>query len=401
MDDGIDWMPMLSPLPHGEGGAGHDLRQDYSANSLYQKLRDARAEARAAERAQDAAEDDHAVPQQWRDVKQLGLLCLAEQTKDLEIAAWLAEALVRLDGMRGLRDSARLLAGLLEQYWDHVFPLPDEDGQESRAAPLAGLSGAAADGTLMQPLRRMPLFTRANGGEVSLYTWRLSEETAALTDPSRREARYSAGVPELALLEREAASAKSVWPALGREVAEARAAWNAFDVQATARFGDLAPSTRRVTDVLDALAELSARFGGSALVPDARPPERASEPPARAERRESAPAAPSAASTVIEATSSREQAIERIEELARFFRRTEPHSPLSYSLETLARRARLPLPALLEEVLSDPGARHAMLSMLGIHRMSAPAAAPATARESTSEQGVSSDSDGAPKGIVW
>lgn len=401
MDDGIDWEPLLTPLPHGAGGAGEDLRQDYSATSLYQRLRDARAEARAAERAQDAAEDDDAVPPQWREVKRLGQACLAEKSKDIEVAAWLSEAMVRLDGIQGLYQSARLLSGLLEQYWDQLFPLPDEDGLEGRAAPLAGLSGATADGTLMQPLRRMPLFTRVSGDEVSLYTWKLAEETAALPDPARREARYAAGVPELALLEREAAAAKSVWARLGRQVAEAQTAWRDFDVQASARLGELAPSTRRVTDVLDSLAELSARFGEASPAPAATRAEDPIELPVASESIGDRPLHSTPQQAGEASTASREQAIERIEELARFFRRTEPHSPLSYSLETLARRARLPLPALLDEVLADPGARHAMLSMLGIHRISTSAATPVLRQDVSVEPPVSSDSDAAPKGIVW
>jgi type VI secretion system protein ImpA len=62
----------------------------------------------------------------------------------------------------------------------------------------------------------------------------------------------------------------------------------------------------------------------------------------------------------------REDAIRQLEDLAEYFRKTEPHSPLAYTLEDAVRRARMPLPDLLAEVLPDAGARKAMLTMLGI-----------------------------------
>ena len=61
----------------------------------------------------------------------------------------------------------------------------------------------------------------------------------------------------------------------------------------------------------------------------------------------------------------REDAIRQLEDIAEFFRKTEPHSPLAYTLTDAVRRARMPLPDLLAEVLPDSGARQAMLTMLG------------------------------------
>jgi type VI secretion system protein ImpA len=58
-----------------------------------------------------------------------------------------------------------------------------------------------------------------------------------------------------------------------------------------------------------------------------------------------------------------------LRELARIadhFRRTEPHSPLAYTLDEAVRRARLTWPELVAEVVPDAAARTAMLTMLGI-----------------------------------
>ena len=51
---------------------------------------------------------------------------------------------------------------------------------------------------------------------------------------------------------------------------------------------------------------------------------------------------------------SREEAFRTLEQVAQFFRRTEPHSPISYQLEQAVRWGRLPLPDLIHELIADP-----------------------------------------------
>jgi type VI secretion system protein ImpA len=62
----------------------------------------------------------------------------------------------------------------------------------------------------------------------------------------------------------------------------------------------------------------------------------------------------------------REDALREMDRIAEFFRRTEPHSPLAYTLEEAVRRGRMSLAELLAEVLPDGDARASMLSRLGI-----------------------------------
>ena len=62
----------------------------------------------------------------------------------------------------------------------------------------------------------------------------------------------------------------------------------------------------------------------------------------------------------------RDDALKELARVAAFFREREPHSPISYALETLIRRARLPLPDLLRELISDDAVRRSALSMAGI-----------------------------------
>src|SRR5258705_1814494 len=168
ISEGFDLAALLAPISE-EAPAGSDLRTDYSPDSIYYRLRDARAEARAAERAVEGGElPDSGPPPQWRAINELGYEAIATRSKDLEIAAWLTEALLRSDGLAGFTAGVRLMTGLVETFSDDLFPVPDEDGIATRVAPLVGLNGVAGMGSLIQPLARVNLFPRPDGAPLQL-----------------------------------------------------------------------------------------------------------------------------------------------------------------------------------------------------------------------------------------
>ena len=53
-------------------------------------------------------------------------------------------------------------------------------------------------------------------------------------------------------------------------------------------------------------------------------------------------------------------------EVARFFRKTEPHSPVSYALEQVVKWGKMSLPDLLKELIQDSSARDDMFRHVGI-----------------------------------
>ena len=367
VDDVVDVAALLAPVGDA-GGAGEDLRQDYSPSSVYQKLRDARAEARAEERQRDSeAEGEMALAEGWRQVRRLGVEALEAKSKDFEIAAWLTEALVRQEGLAGLASGARLLAGLLEQHWDEGFPRPDEEGAseeeklEGRSAPLGGLAGGDSDGSVMQALRRAPLFRRPSGENFSLYQYEASSDTAGLADEARKQQRYAQGVIPLDTIETEARFDRARLSSSVALSRAAREAWQAFQDQCEARFGSYyGPPTRRVAEVLERMIEVASRLGGA-------------EDSVEQSLAQGLPEEAGASASVGGGLgvpgfnpAGREQALRTLEQLAAFFQKTEPHSFLAYTLADAARRGRLTLPELLAEVLQDDGARTAMLTALGI-----------------------------------
>ena len=61
---------------------------------------------------------------------------IATQSKDLQLAVWLAEALIYQEHMPGLCAGLTLLQGLTESFWDSLYPELEDGDAEFRATPL-------------------------------------------------------------------------------------------------------------------------------------------------------------------------------------------------------------------------------------------------------------------------
>src|SRR5262245_38391261 len=106
----LDIAALLAPIP-GENPAGQSVRYD----GTYDALREARR-----------ADDPHMSQGEWvRELKVADWLVvmtratevLGARSKDLQVAAWLLEALVKRHGFAGLRDGLHLLWELQERFW--------------------------------------------------------------------------------------------------------------------------------------------------------------------------------------------------------------------------------------------------------------------------------------------
>lgn len=359
--EGFDLAALLAPIP-GDAPGGADLRADPSPQSLYYRLRDARAEARAAERALEIDDPSSAPPPQWRTIRDLGIEAITAYSKDLEIAAWLTEALLRGEGLVGFTAGVRLMSGLVEGFWDELYPLPDEDGVATRVRPVAGLNGESGEGTLGPPLRRLPLFMRPDGAPMQFWQFEQSENLVNSADAETRQKRIDAGVLPFEVVENEArAAGRAHFAELQAQADAAAEAWRALAAALDTRAGTDAPPTSRVLNILKAVAEAARRFAGGG-------DEAATEGAATAPAPDNASAAAVASDVfgVAGTLESREQALRTLGAIADFFRRTEPHSPLSYTLQEAVRRARMSWPELLEEIVPDAGQRMQILLSLGI-----------------------------------
>ena len=386
----LDLADILAPIS-AEAPTGPDLRLDYADRAPYRQLKDARQAARAAERRQEAESDASAIPSEWRLIADLAPSVLATQSKDLEVAAWLAEALLRTRGMAGLADGFAVLRGLVERYWPDLHPQPDEDGVETTIAPLTGLNGRDGNGTLLQPLSRLPLTFGADGSSYALWQVEQAAGLDLLGDDDRRERRIAAGTVPMDVIE---ASARATPPAafvrLASDIDRCLQAFQGLEAALDARLGVDGPPTRAIRDTLEQMRRTLTGLAGSALESagtlflqsdagqsDAGQGDAGSSvgPAASAMAAFAGSATPAASSwqgspraMAIEGFASREDALRTLEAVARYFREAEPHSPVSYTLTELVRRARLPFVELLAELLPDEDARRGLLTAAGIDK---------------------------------
>jgi type VI secretion system protein ImpA len=343
--------------------AGDDLRLDVTPQSLYYRLRDARAAARAEERATD---DDpaagNAVSAHWGIVQALAIEALQSRSKDVEIAAWLAESLTRHEGLAGLAEGAEIISGLIDRFWNNgLFPAQDPDDPERRLTAITGLSGQDRDGSMLQPLRKTILFELDDGTPITFWEYERARDVAALAASGKTAQRTAPEAPSFAVLETVAQrNGRASLTALGRDATMALAAWRTIeDVVSRVAESETAPSTGRVTALLETLQKTAARYVPITEIAPAGSVETTADKAATDTER---PASPHAASD----TASREAMLEQILRIAAAFRRTEPSSPFSYTLEEAVRRARLSWPDLLRELIPELPPRSNVLVGLGM-----------------------------------
>lgn len=364
--EAIDMAALLAPIG-GDAPAGVDLREDFSPQSIYYRLRDARAEARAAERQADSDPSvDFPTPPQWRVVRDLAVQALTTLSKDLEVAAWLTEAMVRSEGPRGIAAGAHLIAGLAAAYWDtNLYPMPDEDGIATRVGPVTGLNGEGGDGTLAQPLRKLALFQRPDGAPLAYWQYEQSELMRTV-DAARAKQKLAAGVLPLDTIEGEArAAGQGHFAALRRLLRAAHREWVAMGEVLDAKAGRDGPPTSAVRDLLDALLSVVSKYGPAVDIEDSETGEAATD--ADAPGVEVAVAGGGtmmrgAIGTVV----NREDMLKELARIAEFFRKTEPQSPIAYTLHEAIRRGRMSWPDLLAELVGDAAVRDNILMQLGI-----------------------------------
>lgn len=275
----IDVDALLAPMD-GETPAGEDLR--YS--QVYEDIKEAR---RADEALAMGDWQRELKTADWGKVITLSTQALESDTKDLQIAAWLCEALVMAGGFGPLSKGITVLSGLLEQFWDTVYPLIEGDDIEYRIAPLEFVNDKLTTGIKSVPL---------TDSGCSWYTWQESREVGYEADTKnkygdldeqkkhRRDELIAEGKMTSEAFDAAAAQTPQAFrKELLEGLAACREAFMVLDRVVDDKFGREAP---RISDIGEALEECERLV--NRLYPDGK--ERAPEPePGSREMPESAP----------------------------------------------------------------------------------------------------------------
>lgn len=179
---GLNVDECLAPIP-GENPSGRNLAYE----AVYDELREAR---RSEDDTLQGDWQRKAKVADWERVIELATEILQTQSKDLQVAAWMTEALGRRFSFGGLRDGFLLMHGIQEQFWETYYPEIDDGDLESRSGPFIFLESVVA------PLIRSLPLTRGFGDErYSYYRWQESRATdnAGLKSQEAMEALIAEG----------------------------------------------------------------------------------------------------------------------------------------------------------------------------------------------------------------
>jgi type VI secretion system protein ImpA len=362
----LDFAALLAPIG-GNTPAGVDWRGAPSPNSIYYAIKDARSAARAAERQLAMGDDDEGVKPDWKPVLLHGTKAIAMRSKDLELVAYMIEALARLHGFAGVRDGFRLARELIEKYWDHLYPLPDEEGLETRVGPLTGLNGDDAEGTLIAPLTRIPLTEGRDAGPFAFFHYQAVNALRQIQDEEIRDKKIRAGA--LAPAAFDTAVRETSGPFVVNLVEDISAAGEEFarlDAVLQEKCGAKAPPTSAIRTALVNCLDAVKFFGRDKLAAQAAAP----APPGNAPTASAPAPALEAVATAVGDIRTRDDALQALLKVAEFFRRNEPHTPVSYSIEQAVRWGRMSLPELLRELIPDESSKQQLFKQVGIREES-------------------------------
>lgn len=365
----------LSAAIQVDNPTGKDLRKEEFTQSLYHKIKDARTAARALERQQIQGADISIRPN-WSNVYEFSLQALNSQTKDLEITAWLIEALLREKGFAGLRDGFQLARELIENYWNNLYPMPDEDGLITRLAPLIGLNGEEAEGTLIVPIALVPLTQGRSSGPFSLWQYQQALELLKIADPEKRNQRLAAGAVTLEMIAEAVAETPSeFFHNLLQELNECIKEFKALNVVLEQKAGQDAPPSSRILAQLNACVDcikVIARESinthiGSNFAEEKQLINSAQEIiPMEILVNNATEFSINKEQVNHDVLQMREKVLKSIAYAADFFRRTEPHSPIPYLLERAVKWSKMPLPVLLKELIKDEQALGHFCNLTGV-----------------------------------
>lgn len=362
----IDLDLLIQPVSE-ENPSGEDIRENASATSPYFTIKDARNAARSAERNHIFDNDTSEADQQWRVILDLAPDILQNQAKDLEIASWYTEALIRHFGFQGLRDGFLLIQGLIKQYWDDLYPMPDEDGIETRVASLTGLNGEGAEGVLIAPIRNV-LITEVGDPEPFSY-WKYQQALdidKVIDEDEKREKASKLGFSIDDINSAVADSSEQFYVNLTEDISIALETYR--DIGQTldeyCGINDSPPTSNIIHILEDCLGAI--KHIAKYKIPDPEAESDADNSEGENMQADDTSSSPTGTQVSAGPIKTREQAFKQLNEISNFFRKTEPHSPISYIIERAVKWGDMPLESLIRELIPDPSARDVFGSLTGV-----------------------------------
>ncbi len=363
----IDLEAIFQPISE-ENPSGENMR--------YSGLYDEISEARRADLvvAQGDWQTDLKIAD-FRKVVELAVPALTSQTKDLQIAGYLTEALVKQYQFVGLRDSLKLMSGLQEHFWETLFPEIDEGDMEGRANAVAFM-----DTQTSYAIKEAKI---TQGNSYNLLDW---EDSKRFVFPDNIEILDSADQQKYAALraqaEKEGRVTEEMWK---KAIASSR---RAFYEDLTLLIAECWAEYKEINRIIEERFDARQMPGMSNLKKALETVEtqvnilltlkREEEPDEEDEFPQDEQAEGGGEGAVVGGTSGgapgtsgaiqgRADALKRLGQLADYFRKAEPHSPISYLVNRAIKWGNMPLETWLQDVIKDESVLSELRQTLGFN----------------------------------
>lgn len=360
----MDIQALIQPVATDRPG-GQDLRSREERNNPLAPLqvyyRDLVAMERASQQGQPLPTDAPKVT--WREFTGKCETLLKAESKDLEVAAYLAQAWTRQHHLAGLGNGLRLMSQLLATFWEDLSPrLEREEGGATVDAGFRAkwITWISSSQDFREALGGVALGKSNNGRQLTLGAFQQMRLVV--------EANNRANQDEKARLVTAGAHTPEAWRAAINGLPPSERATRAAEASACSKallelseicskkFDSGTPDLSALAGLLVGIErELSGTTGSI---------ENTSNGGTNSTVDRGAAGNPSNATMA--GIQSRQDVIRALDEVANFLRRTEPHSPVSHMLDRCIRWLGLGFNDLMEDLLKDKDAREAMREILGI-----------------------------------
>ena len=350
---------LLVAIP-GEDPAGEDLRYD----PVYDRIQEARRE------------EDTTTPQgiwttklkraEWAVVRDEAMAALRERSKDLQLAGWLLEAWLQMEGLPGLVRGLDLMTELSTRFWIDIHPKIQEDDPETRLAPFYWM-----ESRLPERVGQV-LITGRHGPDDAALSW------ASMNAAQRLETMATASAPEYKIAVSKGALTLAAFTAAVRATptvfyerlsADAQSAVEALQRLAATLDGWCGPDSPTLSALERSIQEVG-RFARRTLadrgvVATTASRTVAAPPPAMHEAKQPGPAPVTPAALPSDVTiTSRDHAYALLAEIAQWLAVQEPHSPTPYLIRRAIAWGGMGLNELLGELIDEDASRRTIQRLL-------------------------------------
>ena len=316
---------ILNPIA-GETPGGKSLRYD----PVYDKIKEARRED--DELAQGAWQHERKVAD-WVLASKLCQDAIATQSKDLQLAAWLCEALLKRESIRGFCEGLALCRGLIDKFWDNLYPEVEDGDLEERAAPLVWLGDRLIVSIKSVPLCRdgYNFLHYKDSRVVGFEDQATSKDQKAAREKALKEGKLAPEIFDKSFVE----TPKAFYLDLEKQFDASLAAVKALGETCDQKFGDSSPGfgklSEGLTEVRQVVHTLLQKKRETEPDPVEEVPAEAAEGAAEGgEAGEGGRAAIGLGGHVSAEPAERREAVETVVKAAAVLRRRDPFSPAAY-----------------------------------------------------------------------